>query len=79
MDSGADAPGSKALLLPCDRIREKGGDIMFKEKYDAYVFAMDLTKIILANPAVNAYPTEDTAESIADFIETLADKLTDKD
>lgn len=37
--------------------------------------AMELTKIICANPANALVPCEETAEQIAEFIKTLVSKL----
>ena len=56
----------------------KGGDVVFEDRYDAVVYAKAVLEKILENSNFSATPDEVDAERIADFIETLADRLTKK-
>lgn len=47
---------------------------------NAYATAVELAKIICANPACTIYPSEMSANDIVDFIDTLTKRLsTDTD
>ena len=47
---------------------------------NAYTTAVEFAKIICANPACTIYPSEASADDIADFIDTLTKRLsTDTD
>ena len=70
----AACPSSRPVI----QSRGKGGDIMFNERYDALKYALKLVEKILENPAVNAHPNATTANEIADFVETFADRMTKK-
>ena len=51
---------------------------MFEDRYDAVVYAKAVLEKILENSNFSSTPDEVDAERIADFIETLADRLTKK-
>lgn len=52
---------------------------MFIEKDAAFDYALELVEKALQNPAVSVHLNAESANEIADFVETFADRLTDKD
>lgn len=42
---------------------------------NAYYIATELAKIVCANPACTIYPNEQSANDIANFIDTIAKRL----
>lgn len=46
-----------------------------KQKYKSTKEALEITKVLLQSVELQGPPTADTANSIADFIQTLADRL----
>lgn len=49
---------------------------MFEDRNDAVVYAKAVLEKILENSSLSTIPDEVDAERIADFLETLADRLT---
>lgn len=47
------------------------------DKRNASLYAIELTKIVLANPSTQIIPCKESASDIVDFIDTIANRLVD--